>query len=100
LLAFWAGLHDLGKASPAFQRKYPPAQLDLKQAGFAFPKVFARESFPHGAASARLLPPFLAETGLPERMCKGIARSVGGHHGGWPIPGELDRLKTTQLGDE
>jgi CRISPR-associated endonuclease Cas3-HD len=100
LLAFWAGLHDLSKASPAFQRKYPPAELDLKQAGFTFPKVFARESFPHGTASARLLPPFLTETGLPEQLVKGIARAVGGHHGAWPIPGELNRLKATQLGDE
>ncbi|HIE47712.1 TPA: WYL domain-containing protein, partial [Candidatus Bipolaricaulota bacterium] len=26
LIAFWAGLHDLGKASPCFQRKYPPTE--------------------------------------------------------------------------
>jgi CRISPR-associated endonuclease/helicase Cas3 len=101
LLAFWAGSHDLGKASPAFQRKYAPARTDLSRAGFVFPKVFVREPFSHGAASAHLLQAFLeAETGLPRRLARGVARAVGGHHGAWPTPAELQKLKITQLGDE
>jgi CRISPR-associated endonuclease Cas3-HD len=101
VIAFWAGLHDLGKASPAFQRKLPAAEADLVTAGLAFPKVFARESFSHGAASAYLLPDLLrTQTALPARLARGLARCVGGHHGAWPIPNELQQLGTVQLGDE
>jgi CRISPR-associated endonuclease/helicase Cas3 len=99
LIAFWAGLHDLGKASPAFQRKWLPAESELSQAGLEFPQIFARESFAHGTASAYLLPKLLeTETGLPRRFARGIACVVGGHHGAWPIPAELDSLKDIQLG--
>jgi CRISPR-associated endonuclease/helicase Cas3 len=101
LISFWAGLHDLGKASPAFQRKWLPAESELSQAGLAFPQVFARESFSHGTASGYLLPRLLeTETGLPRRFARGIARVVGGHHGAWPIPAELQNLKEVQLGGE
>jgi CRISPR-associated endonuclease/helicase Cas3 len=101
LIAFWAGLHDLGKASPAFQRKYAPAEPELSEGGLVFPHVFARESFSHGAATARALPALLeAETGLPRRQARAVARAIGGHHGAWPIPGDMQQLKSTQLGDE
>jgi CRISPR-associated endonuclease/helicase Cas3 len=101
LIAFWAGLHDLGKASPAFQRKWPAAEAELSAAGLEFPKVFARQSFSHGAASAYLLPDLLkAQTNLPGRLARGVARCLGGHHGAWPIPNEIQQLGTLQLGDE
>jgi CRISPR-associated endonuclease/helicase Cas3 len=101
LVAFWAGLHDLGKASPAFQRKWLPAETELSQAGLAFPKVFANEPFFHGAASAHMLLRLLeAETGMAPRLAQGVARSIGGHHGAWPIPADLQSLKTIHLGGE
>jgi len=101
LLAFWAGLHDLGKASPSFQRKYPPAEAELSQAGLSFPRLFVRESFSHGAASARLLKSLLeTETGLPRRLAQGISKAVGGHHGAWPTSAELQKFQATQLGNE
>jgi len=101
LLAFWAGLHDVGKATPAFQRKWQSAEAELGQAGLEFPQVFAHEPFYHGTASASLLPGLLeSENGLPSRFAQGVARSLGGHHGAWPIPGELENLKECQLGNE
>jgi len=47
-IAFWIGLHDLGKASPAFQRLYKPARSWLEHAGLSFPRVFVREPNRHG----------------------------------------------------
>jgi CRISPR-associated endonuclease/helicase Cas3 len=100
IIAFWAGLHDLGKASPCFQRKYAPAQAELCKAGLPFPRLFSRESCPHGTISARVLESLLeTETGVPRRIAKRIARAVGGHHGEWPILNDLDTLRSSQLGD-
>jgi CRISPR-associated endonuclease/helicase Cas3 len=100
VIAFWVGLHDLGKASPAFQRRWLSAEAELRQAGLAFPAVFARESFLHGTASAYLLSELLeSETELPHRLAQGVGCTVGGHHGAWPIPAELQNLKEVHLGD-
>ena len=38
-LAFLAGSHDLGKASPTFQGMHLPARTRLEQAGFDFPQT-------------------------------------------------------------
>jgi len=102
-LAFWAGLHDLGKATPAFQRKYSPAEAELKQAGLKFARQFGRESFHHGAATAFLLPDLLQkETCLSQHIAFSAARAVGGHHGSWPTADEILELreKPYLLGDE
>lgn len=101
VIAFWAALHDLGKASPCFQRKYAPVQAELSKAGLSFPRLFSREVCPHGTISAQVLEPLLeTETGLPRRVAKRIARAVGGHHGEWPIPSDLDALRSSHLGDD
>ena len=101
LIAFWAGLHDLGKASPCFQRKYAPAIRPLAEAGLQFPQLFSRQSCPHGTISAKSLEALLkTESGLSRRSAKRIARGVGGHHGAWPPPGDVQRLKSTQVGDD
>jgi CRISPR-associated endonuclease/helicase Cas3 len=101
LIAFWAGLHDLGKASPCFQRKYKPAQNSLSKAGLPFPKLFSRQACPHGTISTQVLFSLLAkENNLSARTAKQIARTLGGHHGTWPPPREVQRLKATQMGDE
>ncbi|MBN2002686.1 MAG: CRISPR-associated helicase Cas3' [Anaerolineae bacterium] len=99
LLAFWAGLHDLGKASPCFQRKYPPMEAQLSAAGL-LPKRYAQETCPHGTLTARLLPDLLmTETGLPERAAKALAQVLGGHHGAWPASIDMESLTSTQQGD-
>ena len=101
LVAFWAGLHDLGKASPCFQRKHKPAQASLAEAGLAFPPLFVREPCPHGTLSADVLRALLeTETHLPRRLAGKVARAVGGHHGAWPHPWHLDALKDAQKGDD
>ena len=99
LVAFWAALHDLGKASPAFQRQYEPGRAALAAAGLPFEKLFSKEASQHGTISAwaveQLLP---SETRAAPRTAKRIAAALGGHHGAWPPPGATDRLKADQIG--
>ena len=101
LLAFWAALHDLGKAAPGFQRKYPPALPNLLQAGFTAPQE-APSYAPHGLVSAWALPDLLTqETGLPRPDAAALACALGGHHGAWPTPDHFmpSHLKSTDKGD-
>jgi len=103
LIAFWAGSHDLGKASPCFQRKHKPTKNSLSAAGLSFPRLFARESCRHGTVSAYVLEALLeTETGLPHRLAKKVARGVGGHHGAWPLPDDVQvqSLKSAQVGGD
>lgn len=99
LLAFWAGLHDIGKASPAFQRKVKAQEAVLDAAGLPFSRLFSQESAPHGTISTRVLDELLqTETTLAARPAKRIALALGGHHGSWPLPGAAERIKDDQIG--
>lgn len=42
----------------------------------------------------------VTESGLHRRPAKQVARAVGGHHGAWPPPGDVQRLASTQEGNE
>lgn len=100
LFAFWCAIHDLGKASPNFQRKFEPAVARLKQAGFTFPPVFGKNQCYHATISALVLPKLLSEeTALAPDLAREIAQALGGHHGSWPTP-EIRRQHETQIGDE
>ncbi len=87
LVAFWAGLHDIGKACPAFQRKFSPAMPMLEQVGLMFP-ARPGPNTPHGHVSAYVLQDLLSSQ-VGSTLAKKIARAVGGHHGAWPLPREL-----------
>ncbi|MBN1319014.1 MAG: CRISPR-associated helicase Cas3', partial [Anaerolineales bacterium] len=101
LIAFCAGLHDLGKASPAFQRKYQPSVTKLEQGGLVFPKVYINKPFAHGTASAEFLPNHLEEMiGCSRQSGNKIGQVVGGHHGCWPHPADQNKLTSSDLGDE
>ena len=101
LLSFWIGLHDLGKASPAFQRRDTAAVERLTAAGLSFPKVFVRSRYGHGTVTARELDGLLQEeTGLDMTVSRVVARTIGGHHGTWPLPVDIQGLSTSNLGGE
>jgi CRISPR-associated endonuclease/helicase Cas3 len=76
-LLFSIALHDLGKATPPFQGKVPDRKEALVPLGFDFPDV----DEPHGSLSALLAPAELERYGCPPRLARGLARSVGAHHG-------------------
>ncbi len=99
LFAFWAACHDIGKASPNFQRKYPPAKPGLEEAGFSFPKLMGKTPCYHATISALILPDMLFETtGLDEELGCDVAQALGGHHGAWPTD-QVRRQHRSQLGD-
>lgn len=97
LFAFWAGLHDLGKACPGFQRKNDIAKQRLQDEGFSFKIVYGRQTFKHGTATALLVPDWLIEQQqLARRWAKQLAGVLGGHHGTWPVPLELQAMEMRQ----
>src|SRR5690606_16858635 len=99
LFAFWAACHDLGKASPNFQRKYEPMIPQLESAGFVFPMLIGKNHCYHATISALILPDLLeSETGLPYDIGLEIAQALGGHHGSWPTAQELEQHQS-QIGD-
>lgn len=86
-LAFVIGLHDLGKASPAFQRKYEPIIPLLQAQGLPF--GFGQVDVPHGIMTTVSLGykghGLLIDSGMMERgIAIALARVIGGHHGVWP----------------
>ncbi|MEX1019533.1 MAG: CRISPR-associated helicase Cas3' [Litorilinea sp.] len=100
LLAFWAALHDIGKASPFFQRKFDPALVELKAAGLIFPRVTGNEPCYHAVISRLVLPDLLRElTSLSEYWATDIAQALGGHHGSWPTQG-VTKAHMHQLGND
>lgn len=93
-IAFWVGLHDIGKASPDFQGKSPAVQHELEQAGFKFNR---KPDTYHGTASACILQELFQPSLAPD-LAKKISVIVGGHHGKFPRSEEL-KLTRRCLGD-
>lgn len=85
LLIFLAAIHDLGKASPAFQIKLPYAPPELRQEGFTIPEKIEKPTR-HEVITAwaiqeeKLLE---EEIGLSELWAQRIAQALSGHHGVW-----------------
>lgn len=74
-------LHDLGKATPDFQRKREASIPELRSLGFA---LGLPGNQPHGRVTASELPAYLKEAGFTAELAWQAARWVGGHHGVFP----------------
>ncbi len=81
-VAFFAALHDLGKASPAFAFSDDIQRARLAAAGFTPPSPLPHAG--HGVITAAVLPDVLHEFGLPRPLALRFATAVGGHHGVLP----------------
>lgn len=97
-IAFWVGLHDLGKASPAFQGKWKfgwnSLNADLRK------REPPNKSLPHGFLTATFLKELLTEqfTGFPASLADELGRSLGGHHGIFPRSCDLNQINKDQAG--
>jgi CRISPR-associated endonuclease/helicase Cas3 len=79
LLSFWTALHDLGKASPAFQSKYEPSVAWLTAMGLSFPANLAAR--PHGLVTGWSLCRDGFAEGLGDEAREALGRALSGHHG-------------------
>lgn len=90
LLVFFAGTHDIGKASPGFQKK----RTSLAQcSGLSIPSNCLDQ--PHGYITAKVLPQFL-KNGPAVRV---LSRISGGHHGVFPRSENLSSMGVDSLGN-
>jgi CRISPR-associated endonuclease/helicase Cas3 len=94
-VALLAGLHDIGKATPAFVSYLLPEQrARVLGAAYRMPAlpVAARDA-PHGAVSALVLEPLLStRLSVSLGVARDLALVVGGHHGIFPSRASLERI--------
>lgn len=87
-ISLFAGLHDLGKASPVFGKLWPEGWDRLRQAKFG-PARDSDEKKKHHVLSTHFLKSLLQKQGIPQQVAFQLARVVGGHHGTFPTAQQL-----------
>ena len=96
-ISFWSGLHDIGKASPVFQRKSEVVKHQLESIGFVFESHVT--DIPHGVITAYVFPDLVVSASpnqkFPGDMAQFIGLAIGGHHGTFSI----NEPKYIQKGD-
>ncbi|SCG38615.1 CRISPR-associated helicase, Cas3 family [Micromonospora coxensis] len=87
LMMFWAGLHDVGKATPGFQ-KQNGALFSALQCSGSYEDTAGDGSLRHDTAGQLAMPDLLDPLGYPQsarrassRLAYRVAQIVGGHHG-------------------
>jgi len=96
LVGFWAGLHDIGKASPCFQCQDGTVRQELQKRGF----TTSGNDVKHGVITTYLLKGYLTDS-LGTDFAYKIATTVGGHHGIFPCSAEVNRVQPdTELWQE
>ena len=100
--ALFAGLHDLGKASPSFQLQVERVRSKvagrLHSVGLRWGQIPINPP-PHGTITATTLPSLLEdEFGLDTQVSKRVALVVGGHHGVLPRTSDINNVRISALG--
>ena len=103
--AFLAGLHDLGKASPAFQLQVDRVSAEVKQRlranGLPVSTLLNSRRTPHGVITATVLPNILADAfGMDKHVANRIGTSIGGHHGVFPTSSETQGVSSAARGNQ
>lgn len=102
LLAYWTALHDLGKATPAFQARCPLSRPILKQKGYDFPPLLDIQVENHALLSAIVLKRQIQTLAIkPDRIARKLLYPIAGHHGTYPQQQKLFFLPISpnNLGD-
>ncbi len=112
LIAFWASLHDLGKASPAFQDHQSvrgdlqkKIHAEIEKAGLTVKDRGDAQHARHEVVSTWSLDKeewLVAISHLNSERAMLIAQMLGGHHGAWPsgIALSSTQLKTDDKGND
>ncbi|MFE9387570.1 CRISPR-associated helicase Cas3' [Streptomyces sp. NPDC007025] len=98
LVVWLAGVHDIGKATPAFACQVEQLAGRMREQGLEMRSREAmggdRRLAPHGLAGQVLLGEWLEERfGWPVRQCGQFTVAVGGHHGVPPEHGQVRALE-------
>lgn len=95
-----AGLHDIGKASPAFQQKWPEGKERLWATGLTWlSDPTPPHDLSHSIISEVVLPEMLEARGWKYRAARNVAAAVGEHHGFRATGGDLDKATTREKGN-
>lgn len=99
-IGLWAGLHDIGKATPAFQAKKSEAKTFLQSKGYRFRSTPSEK--PHGLMTAYLISEIFRHhqtLGLPSDLLDTVCYALGGHHGIFPDDRLLSTANVRDAGD-
>ncbi|MEU4826865.1 CRISPR-associated helicase Cas3' [Actinomadura sp. NPDC023710] len=89
LFAWVCGIHDIGKATPAFQHMDAAGAARVLGAGMAWDRrVVQRYRWRHDRAGGVLIRKYLAEAGWSQESVDWVWPLVAGHHGRFPTLGE------------
>ena len=83
-LAAWCALHDLGKASPAFQAKRRDLAEAVQADGLVIGHLRSPERAPHGLVTRWTLPDLLVQKGGDSVGAEHVGDVVSAHHGRFP----------------
>jgi CRISPR-associated endonuclease/helicase Cas3 len=83
-LSAWCGLHDLGKASPAFQAKRSDLALKVEAEGLPVGQPVNPKAAPHGLVTLWTLPEVMTARGADTMGARRVAAVLGAHHGLFP----------------
>lgn len=77
------GLHDIGKASPAFQQKWPEGKKRVWAEGLCWQSdpTPPPDDVSHSVITEAVLPELLEAKGWQPRAARNVAAAVGAHHG-------------------
>lgn len=90
-IAYFAGLHDLGKAYPGFALSWESGRNRLLDLGLRPSRI--QEPSPHGFVSTHLLEEMLPAQGFGRKTAAGLGFAVGGHHGQFPSPAQVEAVQ-------
>ena len=103
--AFLAGLHDLGKASPAFQlqvdniRGKVTERLHRSHMRVPVQHRLGLKATPHGTITAATLPDILtSEFDIPKSLAMQLGTVAGGHHGTFPTSRQVQDVNSHDTG--